>query len=472
MMKNVTLIRSTPSVLIGPDGERIEFFERFMRNLYKHELSKNTIDAYQYGGAGFLDYLIECQCFLSPYPVDIYELEKYIDLYPEYLAHGVRSRNPEIKEISERLGHNPLKKKSCTNRIAAANKMIELNNKWGREIRKLDELTNNNGHLISLEITDRDQRGFYEREAISRNSIISGNIQKHAHIKGIESAGALIDRGHDCDTTFFGKDFPFEMINPVLNRTENLRNRCLFAYLAASGLRISEALGTQTPLIDMKKREVRIIDPYNLRKSENYPDHLKLPWKGRSTAIVFMFEPLKSIFFEALADYLKKRPFTTHDYLFTYEGNFQYGEPMYFGLESSSLYGTLNDAFAHSQSLTKQDYPELANKRRYSIHSLRHFYGIYLSNYLWIDGRPEPGLLIEEVQICMGHKSIKSTQIYARKKADLIAIKFAAADQIVMDGNLELNITEIIASNLELLAKNIRCKPSEAPAWLTSLTYP
>lgn len=470
-MKNVTLIKGTPSVLIGPSGERIEIFERFILKLIKGLMSLNTVKSYEYGAAEFIDYLIECECFLSATPVSASEFEKFVNLYPEFLARGVYSKNIEIRDIAERMGRRPVRNKTCSNRLAAANKLIAMNNKWDQQLKRMDELSSE-GCQSGLENNSEYRvRGFYEREAISRNSVFGSNVNAHANMRGIESAAVRLKDSISSNSEFFGKDFPFELINPVLNRTSCARNRCLFAFLAASGLRISEALATQITLIDMKERTVRVTDPCNLRKSESYPPELRLPWKGRATAIVFLAEPLKSIFFESLEAYLAVRPLTNHNYLFVYHGDHKYGQPLYYGMSSSSIYGTLNEAFARSQSLTVRDYPGLECLKRYSLHSLRHFYGVYLSNYLWLDGRPEPGLLIEEVQVCMGHKDIKSTQIYARKKAEILAIKFSAIDQIYMEGNVDLNINEVVASGYDSLAKKLRAKPNEAPAWLTYRVY-
>ncbi len=53
---------------------------------------------------------------------------------------------------------------------------------------------------------------------------------------------------------------------------------------------------------------------------------------------------------------------------------------------------------------------------KYSPHSLRHMYGVYLLNYIPINAEAnEYGLPLIDVCHFMGHKNLESTKVYARR---------------------------------------------------------
>lgn len=458
-MKNVTLVSVEPPLLLGPNGEKIEIFDRYIRKLKSKSKSRNTLISYATGVSQFLDYLIEAGCFLNLSATSIESLDTYIEAYPDFLIDSRYSSDEKISDIALRLGRLPITKSSCTPRIAAVNSLLQFNKAWRTQLQHLDKQRETEIPLRSD--TFPRNIGYYENENIVRNSIILSNMDARLATRGKHTHPTAIAAPDKRGDVFFGKDFPLELVIPLCNRASSARDRCLFALLAAGGLRISEALAVQLSLIDINARQLRIPDPYNLHKSSSYPLELKLPWKGRETALVFMFEPIKTIFFKALEDYLAVRPTTEHDYLFVYHGQYKYGEPLYYGMTSSSLNGSLNDSFKESQKRIYKDYNNSKSTKLYSIHSLRHLYGVYLLNHVWLEGRAEPGLLLEEVQICMGHKEIKSTAKYAKKKAEQIIMKLEAADRIVFSANHEININHVIASNYENLAKIYRSKASE-----------
>ncbi|WP_410784610.1 tyrosine-type recombinase/integrase, partial [Leifsonia sp. SIMBA_070] len=62
----------------------------------------------------------------------------------------------------------------------------------------------------------------------------------------------------------------------------------------------------------------------------------------------------------------------------------------------------------------------------YGFHSLRHMYAYYLVNHCPNPRDPNRfGLDLKMVQLLMGHKSIKSTERYARKDAKMLEATFA-----------------------------------------------
>jgi len=72
----------------------------------------------------------------------------------------------------------------------------------------------------------------------------------------------------------------------------------------------------------------------------------------------------------------------------------------------------------------------------YGFHSLRHMYAYYLVNHCPNPRDPKRfGLDLKMVQQFMGHRSIKSTERYARKDAKMVEATFAAINMLRMDGS-------------------------------------
>ena len=74
--------------------------------------------------------------------------------------------------------------------------------------------------------------------------------------------------------------------------------------------------------------------------------------------------------------------------------------------------------------------PNPPGQNSYTPHSLRHFYGVFMLNYVPTEGGY--GLTLTEVQRLMGHKSRKSTARYAREDPIILQTKLLLIDQIAM----------------------------------------
>lgn len=69
----------------------------------------------------------------------------------------------------------------------------------------------------------------------------------------------------------------------------------------------------------------------------------------------------------------------------------------------------------------------------YSSHDFRHSFGIWARNYVTIPGRPRPGLDLPEIQLLMGHASLKSTEIYASDLGIHTLVEVDASNALIHD---------------------------------------
>ena len=78
------------------------------------------------------------------------------------------------------------------------------------------------------------------------------------------------------------------------------------------------------------------------------------------------------------------------------------------------------------------------NERAWTLHSLRHLYGTYMLNdYPIAPEQGRFGLPLTDVQMLMGHKSIRSTEKYARRKPTHLLGELQTSDERMLGLTLE-----------------------------------
>jgi integrase/recombinase XerD len=247
--------------------------------------------------------------------------------------------------------------------------------------------------------------------------------------------------------------FPFDKVNVLISNLTTFRDKALYAFCAASGCRVSEALQLLWIDIDMSKQTVKLIDPKSRPHSPSYSilsslERDSLVWKGRSTNATLLIDPFASIFFESLASYMKSEyiPHGKHDFIFQYSTNGKRGVP-YFLCAASSRNGVLKRAINIS-----------GVKGVAGPHSLRHMYGTYLLNYF---PRPDGtyGLPIGMVQKLMGHKTLKATEKYARYDTDLIEVELCYANRMVFENGEAKSLNQLkkeaLLSKLKMVEREL-----------------
>ncbi|MDU0355751.1 site-specific integrase [Paraglaciecola aquimarina] len=419
-MKNCTLV-SLPNGkkrLVDNRDSRssmpIDAFTTFQDKLISRYQSQATVTAYRGHVARFIDYLIECGVFLTDIPPTEDTLNKVIGYYPELLSRGAKSKNLYIQKVADSLNRTPVT--SSSEAQAAINFFLEYvvdlaSNTRDYAADVLKENIDNNAELF-LALKRNRNVSHYEIQRIKQNSVLGANLRR---IKPFKKTARL--RSHINNSTSEIKDFPIEHIEELVANATNMRDKAFWLVQAAGGLRQSEALTLKWDLIDFKNQQIRVEDPNNLRGSEDYETSQRQPWKGRNTAIVYILPVLKNLLFEALLELRRLPPTSETGLVFLKLDSNGYGSPL-----SEASNNALNDAFRAAQK-------RIGMTDEYTLHSLRHFYGVFLKNYFPDVERGVLGLTDGEIMLMMGHANLSSTYKYARTKRDKIIMKMELLDR-------------------------------------------
>lgn len=431
-MKNVSLIDVEVDGrksfgLLDPDGRRIGAFDAFANSLLRGPL--NTRTAYCRNLARFFDYLIEATKHLAPVASALTrdELVDVLAAYREYLVWGERSGNQLARQVNSTLPSPMVSSASCELMHAPLRRFIELS----ETLRKhLDELARH-GLLTSAvdpvpllpKVAARHVKQ-HQATAILASSMLAGVISggprllKEAALPSVGGAAPYDEK----------RAFPFDAAVPLLSAMPSWRDKALYSLCAASGCRISEALQLLWTDIRTAGGEVKLIDPARRANDESYlalapRERDRLVWKGRATKATLLIEPFASMFFEAMEQYvrLEYMPHGLHQFVFQHRRKGMEGRPYFLSAASSR-----NEIFkaAIAACIGENDCTGLG------VHSLRHMYGTYLLNYFpRADG--SYGLPIGLVKQLMGHKSVTSTERYARHDTDLLQAELAFANAMV-----------------------------------------
>jgi len=239
------------------------------------------------------------------------------------------------------------------------------------------------------------------------------------------------------------KCFPVDHYGPLISTTRSVRDKLLWILLGMGGLRASETLhlflgdigqasdGTAQVVIGDSQRGLYPVLPGStvtqttreaLLLSQGLKPRDKLAkndplfagWKGMliedgktlSSSVHWLLPEYGRYFWELHTQYLKCFRLLipqTHPYYFVSLNKGSYGEP----LKLSNLGSLFRAAAARIGVISPQN-----------PHSLRHFYGSFAHDILEI---PMP-----TVQHCMRHKSIASSEVYAKISSNTIREQLAA----------------------------------------------
>ena len=170
-------------------------------------------------------------------------------------------------------------------------------------------------------------------------------------------------------------DFPAVEVPNLLANTSCHRDIAIYALLAGTGIRSSEALALKWDLIDIPNQKIYIEDLEGHYFSNQMTHDEKIKFKGRATSLTFFIPKLRHIFFQALYEYqLKEALFpANHEYVFQYLNGKERGTPYY----SVSRQGFIKE-FKKTTKRANVKSPSFDKKYQWTPHSLRHFYGVDL----------------------------------------------------------------------------------------------
>ncbi|WP_164659542.1 site-specific integrase [Tropicibacter sp. Alg240-R139] len=448
--------------LLDQEGHFVVPFDEFTTYLMSAGYSQNTISRYGDVVAVFLDYLTEAGVYGRPAThLQIKEsVERYISirLTGRGLQRSSRAKNGTLSKwdkIAADLDLKTLSRGSLENTKAAINLFLQLSAERYRLEVEEAVLRGVKVNVLQSprELFDLRHRTMSAREhsmLVKRSMLASVTRHNPQGISVSEgylkhrstSQSALVDQDHMA--------FPTEMIAPLIAGARSCRDRAYWLLLVGTGLRSHEAEQINWKDVDIERRLVFVHDPEKLRYSNTLPGVHKLRFKGRTVSQTFFVQPFRDQFFDALEEYVRFEAFpcANHGFVFQDIRTGFAGRPFYQLSDASKVK-------ALAKACDNAGVPRKPSGARYGRHSLRHWYGVFLLNFLPLpDGF---GLRIDEVQRLMGHKDRKSTEKYAREDKLILESKLEAADAILSSRASDIrDLREIIAGRYEHSAEEIR----------------
>jgi integrase len=402
-----------------------------------------------------LDYLFEAAVF-GHEPVTARYLNSVIDAYPLLLRDGsdvtverVTKRIDQVPEdtwladVATALQWRPMKPASFSNTLAAVNRFLALS------------------ESLSLEAYERarvlgvEHRGQRERliKALAGSVAVSGReiaqMRQNSMLgsvakfvpKGMQRPRRLKSSTRSVQSDQHNRDFPLAYVDALVDAARSWRDKALWLLLAASGIRTSEARNLLVDDIDFEDQQVWVLDPSGRRYAPPTGVQEQPRFKGRVIATTYLFPPLRQAFFKALEQYFKheyvprSKPGQPR-YLFQYIEPSRRGQPLIHASDAAM-------AKCFKAAVKAAGVPLPLSGDDWTPHSLRHLYGVYMLNdYPLAPERGKFGLELVEVQMLMGHASIRSTQIYARSKQHRLVSKLKASDEALL--SLSSDETELL----------------------------
>ncbi|KPY73874.1 MULTISPECIES: tyrosine-type recombinase/integrase [Pseudomonas syringae group] len=407
-------------LMYGADGEENLAFRSFMEALVLNKFKYNTRRTYAYAVSQLLDYLVvgfEVQGEITPQAATLLVREYY-----SYLVHGEDSNDSAVQKISIVKPRATVSPRSAALYHAAINRFIQsvrdhhaeeqvLESDNLKHDKKVDDflalslvpaaaLLDNAGKWIS-----RHNHGPYPNRKNS-NSLLG-------HVPTLDFSDAPITK-----ESFF----PLHKIAALIESATSYRNSALWALLAATSIRVSEAMQFLLEDVDIQNRKVYARGPRSsARCSKSYRgiDEVsfnKLAWKGRTTEHTLLLEPYGSMFFKYYSLYLKHeyKP-TYHNFIFQ-TGN---GDPLCFSDYSSVVFEPFRQSSRRVLANTEFE------RFSYTPHSLRHSFCVFFKNF--VEHTEGVGLRNSEIKALTGQKTDKAVERYAVMMRYLLELKIAFA---------------------------------------------
>lgn len=425
------------------DAEPVHAFSVFCDK--NRDYSERTQKRYAEAVSRFLDYLFEAGVF-GHEPVTARYLNSVIDAYPLLLRDGSEvtvarvtrrmDHAPEdtwLAEVATALQWRPMKPASFSNTLAAVNRFLALSESLSLEAYE---------HARVLGV---DHRGRHERLIKALEGVVAVSDREVAQIRQNSMLGSVakfVPRGiqrprrlkvstRSVQSDQRNRDFPLAYVDALVNAAHSWRDKALWLLLAASGIRTSEARNLLVEDIDFEEQQVWVLDPSGRRYAPPASVQQQPRFKGRVIATTYLFPPLRQAFFRALEQYFNREyvPCSRSGqprYLFQYIEPSRRGQPLVNASDAAM-------AKSFKAAVKAAGVPLPPSGDGWTPHSLRHLYGVYMLNdYPLAPERGKFGLELVEVQMLMGHASIRSTQVYARSKHHRLLAKLKASDDVLL----------------------------------------
>lgn len=411
----------TDGLILDKEGRPFQPFKAFVEHAIDRDLATNTVKVYAEHVFRFLNYLYRAM-ELTTSQIDKHELRKTIYSYTSYLLHGADSPNDIARQIAiENNRTNKLQVSSIAPIDNAITYFIQLG--------ELSQSEDESQDIPPLLQAFTSQISAKEKSKIKQNSMIAGVLRGGLSNKERVKYGiATLQTGGKKakqNKRYITRSIDLEKIADVIESASNLRDKALYALLAASGCRTHEALQVRLEDIDISAKTVVLRPPLLSDRGSlglTIKEQQQLSWKGRDTESTFLIEPFKSMFFNYLTRYIREERVSTCGHTFLFQNK-----------------NTLRPHFCSDRSSRIKQFKTALKRAGFtdtsylSPHSLRHSYGFYTLNYIPV-AEGVFGLPLAYVQELMGHSSIESTKIYSRRDEEITQEMVAYANNIMFGG--------------------------------------
>lgn len=402
--------------LVDSAGIEFKIFSQFCDSMV-HKCSDRTRKVYARDVALFIDAFISMGGFSETLTAQ--EIEGRIEAYIEYLVNGselIIERyladtygDKWLVDFCKENPKSPLKPNSLTNKLAALSRFFS----FSEYIANRGEERASSFGFKPEQVSGVRHANRYEQLRIRQLTVFAAVVRSDMlDIRKNKRLSSIVNKGHSQTVK---EEFPIDRFLDLINAANNLRDKAFWLALAVTGARTSEILNLKFSHLDIERQKIYIKNPYTERIDKRF--HLKFgpSYKGRAHDGTFLLPIFKALFFKALHSYIQSSEFVALQDNFENEYIFQCIERPKRGLPLlTAQHSALVKSFQRASIRAGIPMPTRGGK--YSPHSLRHMYGVYLLNYIPINAEAnEYGLPLIDVCHFMGHKNLESTKVYARR---------------------------------------------------------
>jgi integrase len=414
-------------------GAEDVLYSRYMESLVEAGCPDNTRETYGRAVSHFRDYI---QIVTLAKGMGVAEIKRAYLSYNSYLTLGPKATESTAKLVYAIKPRRTISLRSsglyhaaiddflyfCKDMIAEAKEFAEQ----GLEL-QIPSYELVIGLSLSASVTHRAKSSKYD-VGLGSKKVRSKKLSSHV--------GASKKTGESIEPHKF---FPLDKTVDLIESATSWRNGALWALLAGTSVRVSEAMQLLWDDIDFVKREIRVNDPAG-RADAAYAyrgltegELSRLCWKGRTTSLTFILEPYGAMFFENLEMYRDSGDGSAHNFVF----QTTQGKPLFL-----TDYGKV--VLAPFKKAARPIYAEKGlSMSQVGLHSLRHGYIYFMRNF--VEFRGGYGLSPHELMCLTGHADIKSLETYGRVDRETLFEQLGVANVANMK-----RFGHAIGSNAEL----------------------
>lgn len=389
--------------------EYILEYDHYINGLIRSGVPYQTVSAKAQDLSRFYDYYNAASQVIA----DMHEtgslyspLVRVFNSFPLFLAFGEDAQD-ELASTVAKLLSSPCLKATSIRRILSTVKQYTLESariEQSLYSHQPDKLLNvQSSKAFGSELLSRVEMSAHEKKRLLAQSFLAGCISGGAKMTSsrLFTTPKLISKVDDSDCA--PKSFPVKHAVAFCQSLNSIRDKCLYALLFGSGLRMHEALQIKATDIDFANDTIVLSSPEAQEFMRNYTS---MRQKGVDHYEVFLIEPFKSFFFDTAEEYWSnERKELPGEFFFLTSQRF--GSKPMFTMSKQSLI----DAFR--ENLKRLNLNHLLHL---APHSTRHFYGFFMLNFCPVvakDGKVSYGHSIEKVRYFMRHTTLSNTAKYA-----------------------------------------------------------